>query len=296
MGTSAAKRDRGVKSEEKGTRDLKSRNPESLDASLGLIFDNLAGLLVATGYGFNRIAKLAKLSFVQAAKSIDNENCKKVSNARIAALTGLTRTEVSQILRSQREVLVSPVEPANRALRVVKGWLTDARYVRLDGAPRRLPFKRGEVSFSRLVQSYSGDIPARAMLSEMKRLRMVRHDAQDNVRLVRENPSIARTTRLTIKAISPWVEMLSACNEANRRGEVTSKAKQIVLTFNSIPQLLAAVRELEHRRIAFVNGLEQLGDMDPGSRKHSLRISVAVAAEKASRRRKHRKKEHAESK
>ena len=86
---------------------------------------------------------------------------------------------------------------------------------------------------------------------------------------------------LTMRAISPWLEMLASTNCSNRLGEVTSKAKQVHVAFNSLPQLLAAVRELEHRRVAFVNGLEQLGAESGASRKHSLTISIAVAAEKA---------------
>jgi hypothetical protein len=126
------------------------------------------------------------------------------------------------------------------------------------------------------------------MLAEMKRLRIVRHDAQDGVLLIRTNLGVSRRTMLAMRAISPWVEMLTTGHDANRMGEVTSKIKQVNLPFNSLPQLLAAVRELEHRRIAFVNGLEQLGDETPANRKHSLKISIAVAAEKAAQRPRHR--------
>jgi hypothetical protein len=287
MGIYAANRERAGKNK-KNAREPKSRSPEALDASLRQIFDSLAQLLVASGYGFARVAKLAKVSFVHAARSIDGKNGAKVSNARVAALTGLTRTEVSQLLRDRKQVSANQGEPANRALRVVKGWLTDARFVQLNGTPRRLPFKGGNSSFSHLVKKYSGDIPARAMLSEMKRLRMVHHDDQDGVLLVREKLGISRATMLALSAISPWAEMLTTGIGASRLGEVTSKTKQLNLTFNSLPQLLAAVRELEHRRLAFVSGLEQLGDAGPEGRKHSLRISIAVAAEKATRRTKHR--------
>ena len=116
------------------------------------------------------------------AKSIDRENGGKLSNARVAALTGLTRTEVSQIVRHGDQ---DSMDPANRALRVVQGWLTDPRFAQARDLPRKLPFKGEKTSFSSLVRKYSGDIPARAMLTEMKRLRIVRIDAQDRVLLVR---------------------------------------------------------------------------------------------------------------
>lgn len=278
MGSSTTRKESRKTKKRGKSRAGDSRSADTLDANLRLIFDSLARLLVASGYGYARLGKLVKLSFVNAAKSIDREKGGKLSNARVAALTGLTRTEVSQLLRHGEQ---NSIDPGNRALRVVQGWLTDPRYAQSRGLPRKLSFKGEESSFSNLVRKYSGDIPARAMLSEMKRLRIVRIDARDRVLLVRTTLGVSRKTMLTMRAISPWLEMLASTNDADRFGEVTSKAKQVDIAFNSLPQLLAAVRELEHRRIAFVNGLEQLGAESKANRKHSLRISIAVAAEKA---------------
>jgi hypothetical protein len=287
MGTSAVQRNRNKAREMKTGRENESRGEEALDSSLRLIFDSLAQLLVANGYGFARLGKLAKISFVNAAKSIDEEQGRRISKARIAALTGLTRTEVSKLLRGGEQDLSRTIDSENRTLRVVQGWLTDAKFLRPDNSPRRLQFKGSNSSFSYLVKKYSGDIPARAMLTEMKRLRIVRHDAQDCVVLVKTRLSVPRRTMLAMRAISPWVEMLTG-DSANRLGEVTSRIKQVNLTFGSLPQLLAAVRELEHRRAAFINNLQQLGNETSAIPKHSLRISIAVAAQKAILRTKHR--------
>jgi len=280
MATSASNRDFGRTNWKTKAREKKSRNTEALDANLRMIFSSLAELLVASGYGYARVGKLVKISFVNAAKSIGREQHERVSKARIAALTGLTRTEVSQLLRIGDQPPVSSADPANRAFRVVQGWLTDPLFMRPNNSPRPLPFKGKKLSFSHLVKTYSGDIPARAMLSEMERLRIVRLDAHDLVHLVRTTLEVSRRTTLAMRAISPWIEMLTTRSSQNRLGEVTSKAKQVNLTFNSLPQLLAAVRELEHRRLAFVNGLEQMGAESPTGKKHFLRISIAVAAER----------------
>jgi len=295
MATPAVKRDKSGKKKEKQTRDQNSRLTEALDASLKLILDSLAGLLVESGYGYARLAKIAKVAFVQTANSIDQEGSSRVSYARIAALTGLTRTDVSHLLRGQVEGSVENAEPENRVLRVARGWSADMRYARQDGSPRSLPFKGTGASFSSLVKKYSGDIPARAMLSEMKRLGMVKHDSQDRVLLVRESLGVSRTTTLAVKAISPWVEMLATRNGSRPLGDVTSKAKQVHLGFSSTAQLLAAVREIEHRRLALVSGLAQLGETEPRRRKYILKVSIAVAAERSSRKTKHRNEKRAEN-
>ena len=288
MGTSATQRNRKSSKVEKTVREKVSRRSEALDSELRQVLDSVAQLLVANGYGFARFGKLARLSFVNAAKSIDQDKGKRISKARIAALTGLTRTQVSQLLRHEMKGSNRPFDTENRPLRVVQGWLNDSKFLHPNNSPRRLQFKGGDSSFSHLVRKYSGDIPARAMLTEMQRLRIVNFDPQDGVILVRPRPRVSRKTLLAMRAISPWAKLLTTTDSTNRLGEVSSKVKQVSLTFNSLPQLLAAVRELEHRRIAFVNGLEQLDNAKPASRNHSLKISIAVAAEKTIRRTKHR--------
>lgn len=281
MGTAAAKRVRRTTTGKKKPREKYSRSAEALETSLSLIFDRIAQLLVINGFGFANLEKLAKISFVNAATAIDLGKGEKINKARIAALTGLTRTEVSFLLRREQFPSTIPMEPANRALRVAQGWLNDPHYIRPNNSPRRLAFKGGTLSFTHLVKRYSGDIPARAMLSEMKRLGMVRHDPNDYVILVRSKLGVPRRTMLAMRAISPWIEMLTAESNTQRMGGVTSQTKQIDVRFKSQPQLLAAIRELEHRRIAFLNSLEDLGAGTQVNQKHTLRISVAVAVEKA---------------
>src|SRR5688572_29817982 len=157
---------------------------DGLDHKLSEILTSIAHLLLRNGYGFARLGKLTKLAFVNAAKALDDDDPKsKISIARIAAVTGLTRIEVSQLLRSEARKGYPASEPLNRAERVAIGWQGDNDYCDSRGFPLALPFASAGRSFSRLVKKYSGDIPARAMLIEMKRLRMVRHDSSDTVRL-----------------------------------------------------------------------------------------------------------------
>src|SRR5262245_22708504 len=100
----------------------------NLDQKLSEVLTSIAHLLLQNGYGFSRLSKLTKVAFVNAAKSLDVESASKVSIARIAAITGLTRIEVSQILRSSAYQLASKEEPLNRAERVAVGWLSDHEY------------------------------------------------------------------------------------------------------------------------------------------------------------------------
>ena len=56
----------------------------------------------------------------------------------------------------------------SRAVRVISGWLHDARFHGASGKPAILPMDGGENSFALLVKEYSGDIPTRAMLTMLE--------------------------------------------------------------------------------------------------------------------------------
>lgn len=250
---------------------------QTLDQQLVRILTSIANLLLRNGYGFSRVNKLAKIAFVNAAKAIDARSETKISIARIAAVTGLTRIEVSQLLRSADFQEMPAKEPLNRAERVANGWMSDARFCNAHGEPKRLPFADVRDSFSSLVKKYSGDIPARAMLTEMKRLRMVRHQADDSVQLGRTRRAGSRLTLSAMRAITPWVHFFSDIDRMGQISELTSNAKKLELQFDSMPQVLAATREIENRRATFVESLRHLGTRPDSKSRHQIEVSIALA-------------------
>src|SRR5688500_11429970 len=148
-------------------------NKSSLDIEYRLaeVLRELVPVLIANGYGIPRLSDVLRRLYIEAAKSVAEKNGKKLSNARIAALTGLTRTEVTRLSRQHAQKSKSEI-PFNRAQKVAYGWISDLEFSNR-GQPRILPFTGRAGSFSKLVRKYSGDIPARAMLSEIQRLGMV---------------------------------------------------------------------------------------------------------------------------
>jgi Family of unknown function (DUF6502) len=254
--------------------------PKQIDRHLSQILVNVAQLILRNGYGFRRFNKLARQAFVEAAVALDSGSAPRPTTARIAAVTGLTRTEVSQLRRAESDWRSGERTPSNRAIRVASGWSSDPTFLGRRDRIMRLPFDKAGASFTKLVKKYSGDIPARAMLVEMKRLGMVRETSQGTVELVREDIRTARSTIAAMRAISPWVNFFgkAGCDGADE--VLTSTARQLRIHFESLPQVYAAVRELEHRRESFVAGLELLATRPKKNAEYELTISVAVAAEK----------------
>jgi len=215
---------------------------------------------------------------VNAAAAIDRDAGEKVSIARIAASTGLTRTEVSRLLRTKSQNLSDMPGPQNRAIRVAVGWLSDKDFRVSRGDPRPLHFSAGKRNFSQLVKRYSGDIPARAMLLEMKRAEMIRLGDDDLIHLVRREAPVPRKTVSAMRAISPWVDSLWESIQTAGPSELSSRTSQLSLHFDSLPQVKAALREINERRIAFVSGVSEMGTRYSRESRYDLRITIAVAS------------------
>ncbi|MDI9244558.1 DUF6502 family protein [Marinobacter sp. CHS3-4] len=149
-------------------------NTNPLHQALYRVLRPLARLLLRNGIPFGEFSELVKKAYVDAAFEDFTDGRRKPTDSKAAVLTGLTRKEV----KKQREILWGEHSGsrvgthANRASRVVSGWVHDAAFHNGKGEPAPLPFD-GPISFSGLVKQYSGDMPPRAVLDELQRVGVV---------------------------------------------------------------------------------------------------------------------------
>jgi hypothetical protein len=138
---------------------------------------------------FNEIAKQSYVSVAYSDFAIPN---RKKTFSRAAVLTGLSRKEVVRLMKGEESNLSPPKVRINRAARVVTGWLSDTDFTDTAGKPRILPLRSeyakqpGELSFASLVERYSGDITARAILDELTRLNIASIKDNHHVRLEKD--------------------------------------------------------------------------------------------------------------
>jgi hypothetical protein len=257
---------------------MRRQPPSDLDTLLFEILSGIAEILVSSGHGFSRISELTKTAFVRAAHTIDPHGEHKISIARIAALTGLTRLDVSKIVRYGEHKSSINRKPTNRVARVAQGWITDKRFIRPNKAPRQLSFAGPGNTFTALVRKYSGDIPPKAMLSEMARLGMLHQDEHGQLTLLRSNIAQSPRTTNALRAVVPWIRFLANSSSAQLDQQLDSRSQSLELKFASMPQVFAALRSLQNRHKIFVSGLEQLGTAKNLGGRYSIKVSVAIAA------------------
>ena len=133
----------------------------------------------------NQICRWLCVDITMAEKEFFVPRRRRQFKARVACLTALSRKEVLRLYSSPRPDQNNELTSANRAFKVIEGWLDDPEYRDSAGEPLAIPFKAtGERrSFSALVGKYSGDIPARAVLDELVRVGCCEMVSEDEVRV-----------------------------------------------------------------------------------------------------------------
>jgi hypothetical protein len=143
----------------------------SVERAVVAILRPLIKLALRLELAHGRFSDLAKEAYVDVARDHFTEPGRRVSASHIAVLTGLTRREVSRLLKRKHSTRqVSPRTRFNRAARVLGAWCDDAKYLDGRGAAASLPFDSEEgPSFTSLVRDHGADVTPRPVLQELVR-------------------------------------------------------------------------------------------------------------------------------
>lgn len=156
----------------------------TLLAAVFKLLQPLVRLLLRYGVPHGSFNELAKRAYVEVAERDFALPGKKQTDSRIAVLTGLTRKDVKDIREAADQPVGDSAARYNRAARVISGWIQDRSF--LDGwsEPMILPVEGEGATFTRLVNTYGGDIPVRAVLDELLRVGTVARLEDGRIKLL----------------------------------------------------------------------------------------------------------------
>jgi len=154
---------------------MDSTAKRSLLAAYSRLLRPLIKILIRNGVSFSELSEVAKETYVHVASTDFKVPHRKMSQARIAILTGLTRKEVNRLTTKEDGDQDDAKGNLHRVVRVIAGWHTDSGFTGPYGIPLELPFEDKNIpDFVGLVQQYSGDMAPRAMLDELLRVGAVK--------------------------------------------------------------------------------------------------------------------------
>jgi hypothetical protein len=143
-----------------------------MDDVLVALLAPVSRLTLTAGVGIDQLVRAAKQAYVEAAIeelfSVDS----RVNISRLSVATGLTRKEVALLVVKPkgRKGHRAPRIKEQRAMRVLRGWRTDARFHGRGGTPAQLPMRGVGKAFSSLVKLYGGDVTPISVLRELERM------------------------------------------------------------------------------------------------------------------------------
>jgi len=151
------------------------------------IFKPLVVLFLRNSVPYQTASDWLKRIYVDVAfenKEFRINPAKKQTKTRVAVLTGLSRVEIDRVLKIEKPLEVTE-QKWNRATKVLSGWSTDKDYLDGSGKPKKIAV-RGELSFSTLVEKYSGGATMRSILDDLVKVKSVTTD-ENEVVLVRQD-------------------------------------------------------------------------------------------------------------
>lgn len=163
---------------------METRLQHALVAAIFRLLRPLVRLLLRHGIPFGVMADVVKQVYVDVAFQEFRLPGRKQTTSRVAILTGLSRKEVARLRRLDRWDDHEAVQQYHRAARVLSAWVRDPEFHDASGQPAPLPVEGDRTSLAVLVRRYSGDMPVRAILDELLRVRAVEPLEDGRVRLL----------------------------------------------------------------------------------------------------------------
>lgn len=220
---------------------------KALSAAILRMLRPLVRLLLRHGVSYGTFADLAKWVYVDVADKEFSVPGRKQTVSRISVITGFSRKEVSRIQAIETPDDEAVVQQYNRAARVISGWLRDEQFTLSDGEPAVLALE-GDSSFAELVKAYSGDMPSRAVLDELLRVKAVEL-VDGNVRLLTNAYVPAEGEDEKLHILGTDVALLINTIDYNLENSQENPYFQRKVAYDNLPEeVLPLLRELSREK------------------------------------------------
>lgn len=190
-------------------------HPNKLNNVFFALLQPLARLFLRFGRGYREFSELSKAAFVTVAAEDYGVHGRPTNVSRIAAMTGLTRKEVSRIRKRIDERKAAVTDRGTPLQEVMSAWRSFDEFLSAGGEPAILPLTGKRGSFQSLVRRFAGDIPEGAMRKELQRIGAVRLSGQ-TIELCPPSPDIEGAEERMVRQLEagPHALLVALANDA----------------------------------------------------------------------------------
>jgi Family of unknown function (DUF6502) len=250
-----------------------SNSTAGTEQELFSLLSEFARYLLAAGLSYEKFDALTKRAYVQAASLEARFSNSRINKSAIAAMTGLTRTDVRAVVREIRQ---SNEFESDRIERLVTHWLTDPAFTSASKRPKKLLVRGTRGSFSHLAKKYGADIPPKALLRELLRQKLAEIQGENVV--LTESAQRLPAQRQLRQLATALCRMLRSTQEQG----VSVQGVKILFADSEYPQLTRIGQTLLKKRIeeslkAFTKDIQTFGE----SISHDLKVGQKESEKKS---------------
>ena len=234
------------------------------------ILEPLAGFVLDSGLSIHEAMRIFREAAIRSIASQQREVSRRVNISGISASTGISRGEVSRVLKSTPKASKFSNRGQQSTSRVLNAWHQNPKFTNANGQPADLRIYGRGVTFEKLVKGYGGGIPIRAMLDELTRTGAIEIKSPQLVRL-KSLVAIERgITPQVIKAFGDrTTELLSTLLQNMRYPEASGFVASVSGTPISQDAIPLIRKELATRGANFLADVEDILLRDPVVRRRS---------------------------
>lgn len=231
---------------------------EATIVALRRVIDPLIDLTFDAGITVHEFSRLVRERAVRAAAKRISRESGRDSKSRIAIVTGLPRSEVARILKSD-ETSPSKRLGQHPARKVLAAWFENPRFLATNGDPAVLPIFGKRRSFEQLVAMHSGGIPVRAMLDELTQLEAVERLSDQRVRAKSRTPILTGLSGTAIAVIGERVrDLLDTLSKNLRRSSTPLFEGTALLEETDLESVSLFRREIADQGSSFISSANSL--------------------------------------
>lgn len=237
---------------------LNDPRKEATIVALKRVVDPLVELMFDAGVTVHEFSQLVRERAVRSAATRVSREIGRDSKSRVAIITGLPRSEVARILKSD-DLPSGKRLGQHPARRVLAAWFDDPRFLAPSGDPAVLPIFGKRRSFEQLVATHSGGIPVRAMLDELTQLDAIERLAHQRIKAKSRIPILTGPSSSAIEGIGERTRDLLETLTYNLRHRTKPLFEGTVLVEETDYELVSILRrDIAEQGTNFINSANSL--------------------------------------
>ncbi len=233
--------------------------------ALAQLLEPLAGFVFDSGLSIREFHSILRTAAVRSVAARQLETSRRVNISGISASTGISRAEISKILKAEPKCSERSFDRHQQSTsRILSVWQQDPKFTTPNGHPADLKIYGRGPTFESLVKLYGRGIPTRAMLDELARTRAIELRPLQTIRLKTAVAVEKGMTPQVIKAFGDRVtELMDTLLQNMRDPENSAFVASVTDVKVSAKEIPLLRREISSKGAEFLSEIQDMLSRGP---------------------------------